>query len=98
MLRPLAFIPVWQQQHERGILTPLRAISGNELIDYWLRDIDEVSVLRFPEHQGVLGRRAVSVLEAEHGGFRERAVIYLEPAMAVVIRNEIGRASCRERG
>ena len=80
MLGPLPLISVREQQHDRRVLPPLRAIGGDELVDDRLRDVHEIAVLRFPEHQRVLGGRTVSVLEAEHRCLRERAIVDLDSA------------------
>ena len=40
--------------------------------------VDEVAVLRLPEHERVGRLDAVAVLEAERGVFRERDVVDLE--------------------
>ena len=80
MLGTLSFVSVRQQQHESGILAPLGAARRDELIDDRLRDVGEVAVLRFPQHELVGRGDAESVLEAEHRRLGQRAVIDLERA------------------
>ena len=43
-----------------------------------MRDVHEVAVLRFPEHEVPLRRRAEAVFETHDGRFGERAVVDLE--------------------
>jgi len=83
VLRPLPFVAVGKQQHDPGVLAPLRAIGRDELIDDRLRDVHEITVLSFPQYQSVLGRRTVPVLETEHGHLRERTVVDLDPAVGL---------------
>ena len=53
----------------------------DELIDHRLSDVDEVTVLRFPQHERVFRLRAVTVLEAKHRRLGQRAVVDLEVAL-----------------
>ena len=51
MLGPLPFVAVRQQQHQRRRQAPLGSARGDELVEDDLRAVDEVAVLRFPQHQ-----------------------------------------------
>ena len=51
VIRPLALVAVRQQQHERRRQSPLGAARRDELVDDHLRAVDEIAVLRFPDHQ-----------------------------------------------
>ena len=83
VLRALPFVAVREQHHHRGILRPLRAIGRDELVDHGLRDVDEITELGFPQHERIIGGGAVPVLEAEHAGLGQRAVVDLERALGV---------------
>src|SRR5512141_2644365 len=48
MLRPLTFVPVRKQQRHAGILSPLRVVRDDELIDDRLRHIHDITELSFP--------------------------------------------------
>ncbi len=78
VLRPLSLVAVRQQQHETGVLSPLRAIRGDELVDDRLGDVGEVAELRLPQHQLARRRRAEPVLESHHRRLGQRAVVDLE--------------------
>ena len=67
-----------QQEHQRRLQSPLRARRRHELIEDDLRAVDEVAVLRFPEHEmrGLLD--VVAELEADGAVLAERAVVNLE--------------------
>ncbi len=65
VLRSLAFVAVRQQHDESGQQVPLGFAGGNELVDDDLRAVDEVSELRFPQHQRFGEIAGVAVLEAE---------------------------------
>ncbi len=75
---PLPFVAVRQQQHERRLLAPLRARRQHELVEHHLRAVDEVAVLRFPDHEPLGRLDVVAVLEADGGVLAERAVVDLE--------------------
>src|SRR6266436_2116575 len=91
VLRSLSLVAVWKEEHDSGVLAPLRAISGYELIDDRLRHVHKITVLSFPQHESILGRRAVAVLEAEHRHLRERAVVDLDLAAGFSSRNVLER-------
>src|SRR5438270_833785 len=75
MLRALALVAVGEEKRQRRVLSPLGAGSGNELVDHDLGDIDKVTILRFPEHEGVRRMHAVAILEAQDGSLGQRAVV-----------------------
>ena len=68
VFRSLAFVAVGQKHHEAGEQAPLGFSGGNKLIDDGLRDVYEISELRFPQNQGLRIVAAVAVFEAEHAG------------------------------
>src|SRR5690606_5570352 len=74
MLGALALVAVRKEQREPAEPAPLRLARADELIDNDLGAVREVAELRFPEHERVGRRRAVAILEAEHGLFREQRV------------------------
>ena len=78
VVRALAFVRVRQQQDERRTLPPLAARRHQELVDDDLRAVDEVAVLRLPDHQARRLLHVVAVLEAEDRILGERAVVDLE--------------------
>ena len=78
MLGPLAFEAVRQQQHEAAQPPPLLFGAGDELVDDHLGGVDEVAELRLPQHQPVRAVEAVAVLEAQHAGLGQRAVVDLD--------------------
>src|SRR5262245_44019801 len=78
MFRSLAFMTVRQQEHERRLQSPLRPARCDELIDDHLRAVDEVAVLRFPDHEAIGFLNVVSELESDDACFAERAVMDLE--------------------
>ena len=78
VIRSLTFVRVRQQQHERRPLPPLAARRDEELVDDDLRAVDEVAVLRFPDHQPRRLLHVVAVLEAEDRVLGQRAVVNLE--------------------
>jgi hypothetical protein len=65
VLRPVALVAVWEHQREPRRLPPLRAARDDELVDDYLRAVDEVPELRLPEDQCVGGGNGVAVLEPE---------------------------------
>ena len=69
---------VRQQQHERRPEPPLAARRDDELVDHDLRAVDEVAVLRFPDHEPRRLLDVVAVLESDDGVLGERAVVDLE--------------------
>src|SRR5215467_221678 len=75
MFRPLALVPVRQEQHEPRSLPPLGPRRRDELIDDHLCRIGEVAVLRLPEDQHLTGQAAVAILEAEGRTLRERTIV-----------------------
>ena len=78
MIRALAFVAVRQEQHQRRRHAPLRAARGQVFVEDDLRAVDEVAVLRFPQHQAIGLLQVVAELEADAGVFRQRAVANLE--------------------
>src|SRR5262245_66644024 len=51
MLGPLSLVAVRQEKHERRLQSPFRSGRRHELVEDDLRAVDEVTVLRFPDHQ-----------------------------------------------
>ena len=78
VLGPLAFVAVREQEHQRRRQPPLRAAGGDELVEHHLRAVDEVAVLRFPDHQAPRLLHVVAELEADGRVLGERAVVKLE--------------------
>src|SRR5262249_39011873 len=74
MLGSHTFVTVGKQQRQFALLVPLFFSGGDELVHDHLRGVDEVAELSFPQHQRFLSRYAVTVLKAQHAGFRQRAV------------------------
>ena len=66
------------EEHEPAQAVPLVFAGDDELVDDDLRAVHEVAELRFPDHEAVGVVEAVAVLEAEHAGLGERAVVDLE--------------------
>ena len=99
VFRTAAFVAVRQQQRQARGLAPLRLTGRDELIDDDLGAVEEIAVLRFPQHERVrlLGR--VAVLESHAGVFRERAVADLEGGLLLGERccSGIQIAHCRRR-
>ena len=60
---------MWEEKNDSREQSPLIFSGADELIDYRLRDVDEVAELRFPQHQGFGIIAAVAVFEAEDTGF-----------------------------
>ena len=75
---PLPFVAVRQQHHQAAHALPLRVRRGDELVDDHLRAVREVAELRLPERERGRVGEAVAVLEAEHRGLGELAVVDLE--------------------
>ena len=65
VIGPLPFVRVRQQQHQRRPQPPLPARRDDELVDHHLRAVDEVAVLRFPDHEPRRLLDVVAVLEAD---------------------------------
>ena len=63
-----------EQDHSRE-QAPLVFSGADELIDYRLGDVDEITKLRFPQHKRLGVVAAVAILKAEHAGFRQRGVV-----------------------
>ena len=78
VIRPLAFVAVRQQQHERRRHAPLGAARHQVLVENRLRAVDEVAILRFPQHESPRFLQVVAEFEADHGQLRQRAVVDLE--------------------
>src|SRR3954453_21295279 len=73
-----------QQQRQPRLLSPLRLAGDDEAVDDHLAGVGEIAELRLPEDERAGVRRRVSVLEAEAGGLRERAVVNLERRRGVL--------------
>ena len=74
----LALVTVWQQQHQRGLLSPLGFTGGHVLVDDGLCTVDEVTELGFPDHQGVWVTHGVAVLEAHRSELGQCGVVGAE--------------------
>src|SRR5690606_25583552 len=80
-LGALTLEAVRQQQHQTAQPLPLVFSAADKLVDDDLRDVDEVSELRFPNDQPLGAIQAVAPLEAEYAGLAERTVVQLEPTL-----------------
>ena len=69
-----------QEQHDPRILSPLRVIAHDELVDDRLRYVHEIAELRLPHHERIRRRHAIAVLETEHRDLGQRRVLDLEAA------------------
>ncbi len=78
VVRSLAFVRMREQQDERRPLPPLTARRDEEFVDDDLRAVDEVAVLRFPDHQSRRLLHVIAVLESEDRVLGQRAVVNLE--------------------
>ena len=78
VIRPLPFVRVREEQHQRRTQPPLAARRHDELVDHHLRAVDEVAVLRLPDHQPRRLLDVVAVLETDHRVLGQRAVVDLE--------------------
>src|SRR5204863_746208 len=78
VIRSLPFVRMRQQQDQRWLLPPLDPRRYDELVDDHLRAVDEVAVLRLPDHQPRRLLHVVAVLEPQRRILRERAVVHLE--------------------
>jgi len=78
VLRAVPLVAVRKEQREARGLVPLRPARDDELVDHDLRAVDEVAVLRLPDHEGVRRGAGVAVLEAERRVLGERRVVDLE--------------------
>ena len=94
MLRPLAFVAVRQQQHDAARPLPFRFRRDDELIDDDLRAVRKIAELRFPEAEHVRIIERVTVIEPEHRGLGEQAVVNAD-ARLFLARD--GAAACRAR-
>src|SRR6187431_2749653 len=92
MLRPLSFVTMREEEDDSARPLPFRFRRNDELIDDGLRAVGEIAELRFPnaEHFWVIER--VSVIESEHGRFREQAVVN---ANARLLRREMAQRNIR---
>ncbi len=84
---------MWQEQGEARGLPPLGQPGDDELVDDDLRPVDEVAVLRLPQHQRLRRGGGVAVLEAEAGVLGERAVVQFEarPGAGEMLDRDVGR-------
>src|SRR5689334_18047912 len=65
------------------MLSPLRTIRHDELVDDRLRDVHEITELCFPQHERISRRSGKSVFESENRGLRQRTVVDLELRLRV---------------
>ena len=96
VIRPLAFVAVRQQEHQRRRQAPLGAPRGDELVDDHLRAVDEVAVLRLPDDQPARLLDVVAELEADRGVLGERAVADLEgrPRLRQRLQRDVTACRC----
>src|SRR4029079_17161807 len=78
VFRPLSLVPVRKEEHERWLQPPLGPCRRDELIEDDLRPVDEVAVLRFPEHEVRWFLDVVAELEADGAVLTQRAVMDFE--------------------
>ena len=80
----LPFVAVGQEHDQAAGPAPLRLGRGDELVDDDLGAVGEVAELGLPhdEHVGLVER--VAVVEAEHGGLGEQAVVDAELGLALL--------------
>ena len=78
VVRTLPLVAVREQQHDTGLLLPLRLTGRDELVDDGLRAVDEVAELRLPERQRLRPGDGVAVLEAHGGVLRQQRVVDVE--------------------
>ena len=69
MLGALAFVAVWQQQHQAVLLAPLVFGSNDVLVDDDLCAVGEVAELGFPHHECFVVGVRVTVFETNCGVF-----------------------------
>jgi len=74
MIGTLSFVRVRQQQHERWPQPPLATARHEELVEHRLRAVDEVAVLRFPDHEPGRFLDVVAELVADQRVLGERTV------------------------
>ena len=78
VLGPLALVAVRQEHDQAAAPAPLRLGRGDELVDDHLGAVGEVAELGLPHDQHVGLVERVAVVEAEHGGLGEQAVVDAE--------------------
>ena len=78
MFRALPFVAVGQEHDQAAGPAPFRLGRGDELVDDDLGAVGEIAELGLPhdEHVGLVER--IAVIEAEHGGLGEQAVVDAE--------------------
>ncbi len=75
MIGALPFVGMREQQNERWGLFPFGATGHDEFVHHHLGAVDEIAILRFPEHQAAGGGDVVAILEAHRGGLRQWAIV-----------------------
>ena len=97
MLRARSLVAVWQEQRQTRGRPPLGEPGDDELVDDDLRPVDEVAVLRLPQHQRLGRGGGVAVLEAQAGVLGERAVVQLEagPRVREMLDRDVDLACLR---
>jgi hypothetical protein len=78
VLRALALVAVRQQKYERRRERPLGSARGDELVEHHLRAVDEVAVLRLPNHESAGFLHVVAELKADDRVFAQRTVVDFE--------------------
>ena len=100
VLRALTLVPVRKQEDERGLQAPLGAAGGDELVEHHLRAVDEVSVLRFPDHEAIGFLDVVAELEPDRRVLGQRGVVDLErrPRLGEFLQRRRTACPCSHRG
>ena len=74
MLGPLAFKTMRQQHHQTTVAPPLVFAGNNELVDYHLRAVGEITELRFPQYQGFGFGGGEAVFESQHSELGQQRI------------------------
>ena len=83
MLGTLSLVAVGQEHHETGELAPLVLGRDEEVVDDDLGAVHEVTELRLPRHERVLGLDRVAVLETERRVLAQERVAHREESRGV---------------
>ena len=81
MVWSLSLEPVGQEQYNAGSLAPFLFSRGNEFINNGLGSVDEVTKLRFPEHEGIGAFDGIAILETQGCVLAEQTVIDPQPGL-----------------
>src|SRR5215208_1229010 len=83
MLRSLPLVAMRQEEYQRGCQAPFGSTGSNELIEHDLRAVDEVAVLRFPDHQTLRFLHVVTKLEPDCRVLGKGAVVNLKSSASL---------------